>query len=60
MAKQGVSFEKGNVEDLRRQLILLLEDAGCVLPYKESAREYVCGKYDWDKVAESTVAVYGG
>lgn len=59
MASRAVSFEKSNVGDLRKQLSMLLEDAGQVRPYKETARQYICEKYNWDEVAESTIAVYG-
>ena len=58
MASWAASFEKGNVEDLRKQLSILLRDAGQVLSYKESAGQYICEKYSWDEVAESTVSVY--
>lgn len=58
MTKQAVSFEKSNVEDLRRQLNMLLKDADKVLVYKESARSYICGKYNWDDIVEKTLRLY--
>ena len=58
--RHGVSFEKGNVEDLTRKLQLLCEDESLVAKYKAEAADYICQRYSWDAVVEQTLALYRG
>ena len=51
-------FKKGNVEDLREKLEMLLREPGTVKSYKEKSADYICEKYNWDKVVEETIKVY--
>lgn len=51
-------FRKSDVSDLRKQLRNLLEHPETVAAYKAESREYICRKYDWDKVTEQTIEVY--
>lgn len=52
------TFQKSNVDDLREKLQLLCEDEMKVQKYKNSASEFICGKYDWNRTAEQTVSIY--
>lgn len=56
----GVSFEKGNVEDLTRKLQLLCGDESLVAKYKAEAADYICQRYSWDTVVEQTMVLYRG
>ena len=58
--KNAVSFPKGNVEILGDTLQKLLNNPEEVKMYKTVAAEYICQKYDWDKVVESTLKIYRG
>ena len=57
---RGVSFEKGNVEDLARKLQLLCEDESLVAKYKAEAADYICQRYSWDAVVQETLMLYCG
>lgn len=58
MREMAASFEKSNIYSLRVKLIELLGDEDEVKEYKGLAREYVCGKYDWDEVVKETLELY--
>lgn len=51
-------FKKSNVADLKRQLEDLLAHPEKVAAYKEASRDFICKKYDWDRVTEQTIEVY--
>ena len=55
---KAVTFKKSDVSDLRKQLKNLLEHPETVAAYKAESGEYICRKYDWDKVTEQTIEVY--
>ena len=55
---KAVLFRKGDTADLRARLERLCEHPEEVRQYKEGAADFICGKYNWDKVAESTLALY--
>lgn len=56
--KHAVSFQKGNVEDLKNKLQQLLQNPQDVQSYKDTAGQFICGKYNWDEVVDKTVKVY--
>ncbi len=57
--ENGVSFKRGNTEDLREKLQSLLCDQDRVDRIKSAAADYICEKYRWDDVVEETLALYG-
>jgi glycosyltransferase involved in cell wall biosynthesis len=57
---KGVTFKKGNVEDLRGKLEWLCSHEDEVAKYKAEAAEFICGKYNWDEVVRQTLMVYTG
>ena len=56
--ENGVSFKRGNAEDLREKLQSLLCDKDRVERIKNAAADYICEKYRWDNVVEETLALY--
>lgn len=57
---KAVIFRKGSVSDLRGKLQELLSEPERVSRYKLMAADFICEKYDWDRVVEQTVKVYYG
>lgn len=57
---KAVYFKKGDIGDLKEKLEMLLNDSIKVKEYKEQARDFICNKYNWDKVAAETVKLYNG
>lgn len=56
----GKTFKHGDVSDLRDHLEELLRAPELTAHYQKRAADYVCEKYQWDKVVEKTLAVYTG
>ncbi len=55
----ALTFLKGNVDDLREKLNTLCTDPRPVAAMKADASVFICQKYDWDRVVEKTMALYG-
>ncbi len=55
---KALTFKKGDVKDLRRQLAFMLEHPETVRRMGEESVDYICGKYDWEDVTRRTLAVY--
>jgi glycosyltransferase involved in cell wall biosynthesis len=55
---KALVFGKGDVDDLRRQLVYLLEHPDEVRKYASESADFICGKYNWDEVVEETLACY--
>ncbi len=51
-------FEKGNVNCLSEKLQELCDNKDKVEKYKSEAKEFICNKYNWDKVTEQTLRLY--
>lgn len=60
VGEYGISFEKGNVEDLREKLQSVCDNPALVKHYKQIVSDYVCGKYNWNTVVKDTLRVYAG
>ena len=54
----AVSFRRADVGDLRDKLEKLLAEPELVRRYREKSADFICGKYDWDRVVEQTLEVY--
>ena len=54
----GVLFSRGNVDELREKLKMLIDDPVIVKKYKQSSSSYICSKYNWDKVVDETMELY--
>jgi len=57
---RAVTFPHGDADALRDVLRALLDDPDRVAAYRRNAAEYICTKYDWDRVTEQTLALYRG
>lgn len=55
----GVTFRKGNVDDLKDKLQSLCNDAQAVNEFKNNAADFICNKYNWDDVTARTLRLYG-
>ncbi len=56
----GISFKKGNVEDLREKLQSICDNPELVNYYKQIASDYVCEKFSWNNVVDETLRIYTG
>lgn len=53
-------FRKSDIDDLRVRLQELCSREDLVQKYKENAAEYICGRYDWNKIVDKTLELYKG
>ena len=51
-------FKKGDVQDLKQQLQALLDNREKAMAFKAESQDYICNKYDWDKVVGETMVIY--
>ena len=56
----GVTFRKGSVKDLREKLQDLCDHPEVVKSYKEKSADFICGKYNWDRIVQETIQLYEG
>lgn len=56
--KKAMYFRKGDVCDLAEKLKFMCEDEEAVKTLKEGVSEFICSKYNWKDVAESTCNLY--
>lgn len=57
---KAVCFEKGNVNSLKQQLDMLLNNRNIVNEYKAEASDFICNKYNWKDVCRQTLSLYRG
>jgi len=55
---KACSFQKGNVEDLKRKLEELLTRPDIVEKYRKESADYICGRFNWDDVVDRTIYLY--
>lgn len=55
---RAVTFAKGDIGALGQCLQNLCDDPSATENYRKTARSFICGKYDWETVAERTLALY--
>lgn len=60
LAGNGVTFTRGDVEELRRILADLLAEPARVARLASAALEHVSTSFDWDSVVERTLSLYVG
>ena len=58
VAEHAAVFRKSDTQDLQKKMEELLEHPEIRTAYKEKAADYICGKYNWDDVAEQTLRLY--
>lgn len=57
---KAVIFPKGNTGELAAVLRELCSAPELVQSYRTNSADYICGKYDWDKVTKCTLDLYQG
>lgn len=55
---KGVTFKKGNIDDLSLVLQELCDNKEKVISMKKEAKEFILNKYNWDDVVEKTLELY--
>ena len=55
----GITFRKGDINDLKSKLQMLCDNTDTVNKFKSQASEYISQKYNWDDVTSKTLALYG-
>ena len=55
---RALHFEKGNVQDLKNRLQELSDNPEIVENYKKGATDYICNKYNWDKIVIEVSRLY--
>lgn len=55
---KGITFKKGDIEDLKVKLQKICDNPKLVKKYKDNASEFICSKYNWDDVVEQTIHLY--
>lgn len=55
---KGIIFKNGNASDLFVKLQFACNNPIVVAKYKATARDFICGKYNWDAVVKQTLCVY--
>ncbi len=58
IGENGESFQKGNAQDLCHKLEMLLKNPQRVENDKRKSADYICEKYQWDKVVDETLKLY--
>ena len=58
MEAHGVTFQCGNVDDLRARLQRLCDAPEEVAFYRANATDHVCARYDWKDVTQRTLKLY--
>lgn len=54
----GVAFDHGVIEKLAQKMQQLSDEPETVGRYKETAGDFICGKYNWDDVTRKTLEIY--
>lgn len=57
---KAVLFKKSDVSDLQDKLQNLCNNPALVEKYKDGASDFICNKYDWNKIVEDTLELYRG
>ena len=55
---KAVIFEKSNIDDLAGKMQMLEDYPELVKKYQSEAADYICGRYNWEDVADKTLRVY--
>lgn len=55
---KGISFKKGNVEDLQKKLSYLCKNKEIVNEYKKRSQDFILKKYNWDEIVTKVLKLY--
>lgn len=54
----GLTFSRGDIEDLKKQIVFMLENPDAIREIGRNSRAYVAKNYDWKDIAETTEYLY--
>ena len=57
---KAMLFRKGDIADLADKMQFFSDHPEIVKEYKEKSAEFICGKYNWEDVAQATLDLYRG
>ena len=55
---KAILFQRGDSESLRSKLQMLCDNEDIVKNYKLTASDFICKKYNWDRVVDKTLELY--
>jgi glycosyltransferase involved in cell wall biosynthesis len=55
---KAITFKKGDVEDLKDKLEMMIEKKELVRKYKLEASKYILDKFSWNDTADQTIRLY--
>lgn len=58
VSDHGLTFSKGNVEDLHKHLQILCDKPSLVEKYRSTAAEFILNKHRWDDIVNETLQLY--
>lgn len=58
VGEHGLTFQKGQVQDLKQVLLKLSGEPEAVQELKNGAADYICEKFQWQQVVEQTLELY--
>ena len=57
---KGITFQKGNIKDLKEKLQELINTPSIVESYKKEAQGFILNKCNWEEIADKTLDIYYG
>lgn len=57
---KAVIFKKSDINDLAKKMQILLENEQLTKQYKSTTAEFICNKYNWDRIVDKTLEIYRG
>ncbi|ARR37441.1 glycosyltransferase family 4 protein [Lactobacillus delbrueckii] len=57
---KAVLFKKSDIVDLQNKLQNLCNNPALVKKYKDEASDFICNKYNWEKIVDDTLELYRG
>lgn len=55
---KAIIFKKSNINDLKEKIELVCKNTELVQKYKIKSSEFICSKYNWDKIVKETLNLY--
>mgnify|MGYP000319760643 CR=1 FL=1 len=55
---RGITFRQGDVNDLEAKLRYAIEHPNAVRMFKWLSSDYICDRFQWDKVVDATLKLY--
>ena len=55
---RGITFRQGDVNDLEAKLRYAIEHPNAVRMFKRLSSDYICDRFQWDKVVDATLKLY--